>query len=511
MEDLTPLTNLQQIPIPEGAARKKNMTERQPLLLQSDASDYEGSRGGAARPARSSPPDNTLVNVHSEDSIAVHAAASGSGDDDQAALDKASYNPTLHRTLEHPTSNSETLVHLLKGNIGTGILAMPDAFKNAGLYVGLFGTLIMGAICTHCMHMLVNCSHELCRRLQQPALDFSDVAYCSFETGPLGLRRYSLLARRIVTTFLFITQIGFCCVYFLFVALNIKDVMDHYFKIDVHIYLLIMLMPMIVLNLVRNLKYLTPVSLIAAILTVAGLAITFSYMLHDLPDVHTVKPIASWATLPLYFGTAIYAFEGIGVVLPLENNMRTPDDFGGTTGVLNTGMVVVACLYTSVGFFGYLKYGEDVKGSITLNLPQGDGLSQLVRLTMAVAIFLSYTLQFYVPVNIVEPFVRSHFDTTRAKDLAATILRTVLVTFTFLLATCIPNLGSIISLVGAVSSSALALIAPPIIEIITYYHVGYGRYNWMLWKDFLILIFGLCGFVFGTWASLAQILNDRTH
>lgn len=146
---------------------------------------------------------------------------------------------------------------------------------------------------------------------------------------------------------------------------------------------------------------------------------------------------------------------------------------------------------------------------------------------MAVAIFLSYTLQFYVPVNMVEPFVRSQFDTVRAKDLAATVLRTVLVTFTcktknpyaieavcnivvyllVILAAVIPNLGAIISLVGAVSSSALALIAPPIIEIITFHHVGYGPYNWMFWKDIFILIFGLCGFVFGTWASLAQILK----
>lgn len=91
-------------------------------------------------------------------------------------------------------------------------------------------------------------------------------------------------------------------------------------------------------------------------------------MLHDLPHTSTRKGFSSWAQLPLYFGTAIYAFEGIGVVLPLENNMRNPQAFGGLTGVLNTGMVMVACLYTAVGFFGYLQYGEDVQASITLNL-----------------------------------------------------------------------------------------------------------------------------------------------
>lgn len=145
-------------------------------------------------------------------------------------------------------------------------------------------------------------------------------------------------------------------------------------------------------------QFLTPVSLLASLLTVSGLGITFFYMLHDLPKTSTVRSFASWSQLPLYFGTAIYAFEGIGVVrqniiciqnrkacsiyflyfyflkvLPLENNMKTPQDFGGLTGVLNTGMVIVACLYTAMGFFGYLKYGNAVSlGSITLNLPQNE-------------------------------------------------------------------------------------------------------------------------------------------
>ena len=72
---------------------------------------------------------------------------------------------------------------------------------------------------------------------------------------------------------------------------------------------------------------------------------------------------------PLYFGTAIYAFEGIGVILPLENQMKTPRDMRGWNGVLNTSMTIVTCLYIAVGFFGYLKYGDAVQGSITLNLP----------------------------------------------------------------------------------------------------------------------------------------------
>lgn len=53
--------------------------------------------------------------------------------------------------------------------------------------------------------------------------------------------------------------------------------------------------------------------------------------------------------------------------------MKTPQDFGGWNGVLNTSMVIVACLYTAVGFFGYLKYGDEAKlGSVTLLLPRNE-------------------------------------------------------------------------------------------------------------------------------------------
>lgn len=56
-------------------------------------------------------------------------------------------------------------------------------------------------------------------------------------------------------------------------------------------------------------------------------------------------------------------------VMPLENEMAKPERFGTRFGVLNCAMVPITLLYTVVGFFGYLKYGQHTQGSITLNLP----------------------------------------------------------------------------------------------------------------------------------------------
>lgn len=52
--------------------------------------------------------------------------------------------------------NNDTLTHLLKASLGTGILAMPKAFKSAGLISGIFFTVLVAVVCTHCAYILVS-------------------------------------------------------------------------------------------------------------------------------------------------------------------------------------------------------------------------------------------------------------------------------------------------------------------------------------------------------------------
>lgn len=251
---------------------------------------------------------------------------------------------------------------------------MPLAFSNAGLWFGLCATLIVGCICTYCVHILVKCAHVLSRRAQVPSLGFADVAETAFLAGPEPLHKWSRFARFIINFFLVIDLIGCCCVYNVFVATNLKQVIEFYVHVDLNIrlYICLLLIPLILINLIRSLKFLAPFSMIANILMATGMGITMYYILSDLPSVSERPAVASPLHWPMFFGTVIFALEGIGVVMSLENNMKNPQNFIGCPGVLNTGMAFVVGLYTLVGFLGYLKYGDKTEGSITLNLPVED-------------------------------------------------------------------------------------------------------------------------------------------
>lgn len=79
------------------------------------------------------------------------------------------------------------------------------------------------------------------------------------------------------------------------------------------------------------------------------------------------------------------------------------------------------------------------------------------------------------------------------------------------LAILIPELDLVISLVGSVSSSFLALIFPPILQILTFHREGVSP--WVAVKNVTITLIGLVGFLTGTYIAIEQIIarNAQKH
>ncbi len=90
----------------------------------------------------------------------------------------------------------ETMVHIVKGNIGIGILTLPMAIRNSGLIFGVFGIGVIAAISVYCMKLLVRAAHRVSLLLKF-ALEVScDMLSHSIgdgeatRSGLLGLRRH---------------------------------------------------------------------------------------------------------------------------------------------------------------------------------------------------------------------------------------------------------------------------------------------------------------------------------
>nr|XP_002710367.2 proton-coupled amino acid transporter 2 [Oryctolagus cuniculus] len=434
---------------------------------------------------------------------------------DSSCVDgSSSESPGLEKT--KGITEFQTLIHLLKGNMGTGILGLPLAVKNAGILMGPLSLLVMGFIACHCMHILVRCAQHFCHRLNKPFMDYGDTVMHGLEASPSAwLRDHAQWGRHIVSFFLIVTQLGFCCVYIVFLADNLKQVVEavnsttnncHYNEtvvltptVDSRLYMLAFLPFLVLLVFIRNLRVLTVFSLLANISMLVSLVILTQFIAQEIPDPSRLPLVASWKTYPLFFGTAIFSFESIGVVLPLENKMKDARHF---PAMLSLGMSIITAMYTGVGALGYLRFGDDIKASITLNLPNC-WLYQSVKLLYIVGILCTYALQFFVPAEIIIPFAVSQVSKRWALPLDLSI-RLAMVFLTGILAILVPRLDLVLSLVGSVSSSALALIIPPLLEITTYYSEGMSPLA--IIKDALISVMGFVGFVAGTYQALDELL-----
>ncbi|XP_053961907.1 proton-coupled amino acid transporter-like protein pathetic [Anastrepha ludens] len=421
------------------------------------------------------------------------------------------YIPAEHRDQVKGQSSNGALAHLLKSSLGSGILAMPMAFSNGGMLFSMIATLVVGFICTHCVHILVKTSQEICKESKVPALNFAETAEKVFENGPKRLRPFSKFAKQFVDMSLMATYFAAICVYIVFIGTSFHDVINYDTTLNwnVRIYIALTVIPCLLIGQIRNLKWLVPFSAMANIFIVVTFCIVLYYLFSE-PFVFSDKPLVAKVTqIPLFFATVIFAMEGIGVVMPVENAMKKPQQFLGCPGVLNIAMIIVVTLYAAIGFLGYARYGSDVQASITLNLKEGEALADTAKLLMAVAILFTFGLQFFIPNEILWRHIKHKFN-ERHHNIIQILLRTGIILIAVGVSVAIPQLGPFISLVGAVFFSLLGIFVPSVCETVYLWPDRLGCCRWILYKNIVLSLCAILALIAGSTTSIMEIIAMYT-
>ncbi|XP_037820309.1 proton-coupled amino acid transporter-like protein CG1139 [Lucilia sericata] len=416
------------------------------------------------------------------------------------------YDPHLHRQIQRPITNIEAFVIIIKCSIGTGCLEMPRAFCNAGWLNGIIGTFVIGGIMVYAVHLLIHAMYELCQRHKEASLTYPECMRFALVDGPPCLRKFSLISGGIVDFFMCLYHFGVSCVYVLFIADNIKQLLDFYYaKYDFHMHVLALTLPLISIFLIRDLKALVPFNTLANLLFFLGFSLILLYILEDLPPLSERNMFNKIDRYPLYFGTVLFAMESVGVIIAIEHEMANPKDYLGFSGILSLGSFISLCLYAAFGFVGYWRYDCQVYGSITLNLPPDMLLSQLIKIMFAVAIYFSYALQGYITVDVLWHHYFSNWFDQEDQIIMEYNVRCSIALVTVLVAVISPDISIFLPLVGSFCLTILGFVLPALMDLCVKYNVGYGPYKYILIRDIALITFGIFGSFIGTWVASQNI------
>ncbi|KAL4147288.1 hypothetical protein PRNP1_011044 [Phytophthora ramorum] len=302
----------------------------------------------------------------------------------------------------------KTVFTILKSFIGSGILFLPKGFQNGGMRFSLTALCCSSILSTFCMLRLTECSNVLLRERGR-----TNVSY-----GLVGEKAFGKVGRVAVNISLVLSQIGFCCSYLIFVEKNIGEVILAAFNIQSTTasssLTLIMLQILLYtpLSWVRRIEYFALTNLFADLLILFGIVYIISYTVQTLDNAPVGSATwvnfnsTSWAMM---LGTAVYCFEGIGLVLPIYDAMD--DDIKHKfPRILAYTMLFLVTLFSVFAGLVYAAFGQDTQSVVTLNLPsaQISPATMSVQITYSLALVFTYPLMLYPVVKILEGYLFPH-------------------------------------------------------------------------------------------------------
>lgn len=376
----------------------------------------------------------------------------------------------------HAIGALEASAALFKAIVGPGTLFLPAGVRNAGLLSSLTITLMTGVLATWCMSLVLEATRAL-RKRGVMVLDFGDLGQAAF--GKYG--------KWAVEVAVGASQMGFCTAYCVFVAENLQAVLfEAYggtvgdaapedkscslpplFAGKMLVYRIIaMVIPLLIpVTWVRQLRYFSASNMIANLLVLTSLlyvfvAFGFRFGAGEAADVTTLRWFRPAETL-VYFGTASYAFEGIGVLLTVERSMSKPDHM---KPVIYATMVVAVSLQMIFSASAYVLYGDKTASVITVSLSRASFLGgtvavQAVQLAWVIEVLLTFPLQLFPVARIIE---RKLFPERRSgRRWIKNTIRSCLVFLSMGIALFgFTSVDNLVALIGALGCVPLALVFP---------------------------------------------------
>eukprot|EP01094_Clydonella_sp_ATCC50884_P004338 TRINITY_DN13368_c0_g1_i1.p1 TRINITY_DN13368_c0_g1~~TRINITY_DN13368_c0_g1_i1.p1 ORF type:complete len:481 (-),score=173.12 TRINITY_DN13368_c0_g1_i1:343-1665(-) len=413
-----------------------------------------------------------------EASLSVHTKSERGGSEEEDEEEDEEDEEVGHGLdVASDTSDLKTYVNFIKSYIGSGILAIPFAFKEGGVVLSICMLLGLAIATNYCIRLLLVCAAKY-ERVSKKRASYSGI-------GKFAVGRYGVLA---VNSSLIFSQVGFCCVYVLFIGHNLESIFP---VLPSWAWSLIASPALAIVCFLRSMSMLALISFIGQTAMTAGLGailvFAFVALATNHPEVHAVN----LGGFPIFFGVAVYTFEGIGLVLPMRRAMKKPSHY---PYVLDMGYFCVALMVIAFGTIGYLGYGESVSDEITLSLP-GGVVSAGVKALLILAIFSTYPVQLFPIIALAEGAVLGRFLASRWIEWYRNAVRTGLVALTVVLALSIPRFSLFVSLVGAIGGSMMAFILPSLFYIAMFRNTA----------PYLILLSAGSLLVFGLFSSVASI------
>jgi len=317
----------------------------------------------------------------------------GSEDDHEPMEDSALLTPSRrkrkrkHRGGSGQNSPMGAALLLLKSFVGTGVLFLPRAYLNGGMLFSNLVLLFVAALSYYCFVLLVT------TRLKVDG---------SF--GDIGGILYGPWMRKLILTSIVISQLGFVAAYIVFTSENLQAfilaVSQCKTLIPIKWLIIMQMVVFLPFSLLRDIGKLGFTALVADAFIVIGLAYLFYYDVFTLNTEGLADIIMfnkkDWT---LFIGTAIFTFEGIGLIIPIQESMKHPQKFPKVMFVV---MIIITTLFVTMGAVSYAAYGSKTETVVLLNLPQDNKMVNGVQFLYSLAILLSTPLQIFPAIRITE-------------------------------------------------------------------------------------------------------------